>query len=92
MFYEGKGLLDNFVNYIKEDGQFIDERYWNVVLDYWGLTIRCLSGEQVPMTQEKYIVENFIRRIEIEREANRSGRFIPKFPVFSPSFFKFVSK
>ena len=78
--------------YIKEEGQFIEERYWNLVLDYWGLTIRCFSGEEIPSSQDKYIVENFIRRIEIEREANKSGRFIPKIPVFSPSLFKFIPK
>ena len=83
LFYEGKSLLDEFITYIKEDGQFIEERYWNVVLDYWGLTIRCLSGEQIPKSQEKYIIENFIRRIEIEREAPSRAILHPSAPLRS---------
>lgn len=58
LVYEGRSsLLDGFLTYIKEGGQFIEERYWNIVLDYWGLTVRCLAGEPTPTTQDKYVVE-----------------------------------
>ncbi|EDR28574.1 hypothetical protein EDI_338270 [Entamoeba dispar SAW760] len=92
LFYEGKGLLDNFISYTKEGGQFLEERYWNIVLDYWGLTVRCLAGESIPTSQDKYVIQNFIRRVEIEREANKTGRIVPKIPIFSPTLFKFIPK
>ncbi|KAL7711527.1 UDENN domain-containing protein [Entamoeba marina] len=92
LYYEGKGLLENFVVHAKSGGQFLTERYWNIVLDYWGLTVRCLAGEQLPTTQDKYVIENFVRKMETEREANKTGRIVPKHPVFSPSLFKYISK
>ncbi|KAL7716076.1 UDENN domain-containing protein [Entamoeba marina] len=52
LYYEGKGLLENFVVHAK----------------------------------------NFVRKMETEREANKTGRIVPKHPVFSPPLFKYISK
>ncbi|ELP85397.1 hypothetical protein EIN_086790 [Entamoeba invadens IP1] len=92
LYYEGKGILDGFVIYMKEGGKCLEERYWNVVLDYWGLAVRVMAGEDVSTSQDKLVVENFFRRIETEKEAIKTGRVIHKMPVFPSSLYKFVSK
>ena len=91
LFYEGKGLLDGFVNATRDVMAFW-EKYWSVVLDYWGLTVRCLVGEELPTSQDKYVVQNFMRRIETERVANRTGRIVNKMPVFNAGQYRVVNK
>ena len=89
---EMKGsILHSFVVYALENKPFLAQKMWNVLVEYSQLTMKCFFNPEITMklssSPERFIVQNFERKIEQERIYTETKQIVFRRPIIAKNMF-----
>ena len=84
-------ILHSFVVYALENKPFLAQKMWNVLVEYSQLTMKCFFNPEITMklssSPERFIVQNFERKIEQERIYTETKQIVFRRPIIAKNMF-----
>ena len=84
-------ILHSFVTYALENKPFLAQKMWNVMVEYSQLTMKCFLNPETTFklstSPERFIVQNFERKIEQERIYSETRQIIFRRPIIAKNMF-----